>query len=94
MGHATVAGTTVYMAPEVMGIEDEVNNKNDNKEPCVNRAKINEKKPDLHSDMLFLTSIPVTARGRSDDSNDIYDRDKKEDAIKSNKIYTLYLSLL
>jgi serine/threonine protein kinase len=28
MGHVTVTGTTVYMAPEVMGVEDEASNDN------------------------------------------------------------------
>jgi serine/threonine protein kinase len=30
MGHVTVTGTTVYMAPEVMGVEDEASNDNSN----------------------------------------------------------------
>lgn len=45
MGHATVTGTTVYMAPEVMGVEDEAFNSksgsNDSKESDVEPRRSN-----------------------------------------------------
>lgn len=45
MGHATVTGTTVYMAPEVMGVEDEASNSrsgsNDSKESDVEPRRSN-----------------------------------------------------
>jgi serine/threonine protein kinase len=47
MGHVTVTGTTVYMAPEVMGIEDEASNDNggssDSKDSDSTKTKLKRK---------------------------------------------------
>ena len=47
MGHVTVTGTTVYMAPEVMGVEDESSNDNssssDSKDSDSSKTKLKRK---------------------------------------------------
>lgn len=47
MGHVTVTGTTVYMAPEVMGVEDEASNDNgsssDSKDSDSTKTKLKRK---------------------------------------------------